>query len=71
MKTGILTRKACFNHRENLLTLQEPVLKTDGSLHTPCSTLYEIAELLFVKNKNSVMRVRGVTENHQEFKLGI
>ena len=46
-----LTGKTCFNHRENLLSLQgsclhycsEPVFKTGGSLHTPCSTLKGIA----------------------------
>ena len=47
MKTGtpcahILTRKTCFNHRENLFSLQgscfhckEPVFKTGTSLHAP------------------------------------
>ena len=46
----ILTGKTCFNHKKNLLLLQgscshcrEPVFKTGGSLHAPCSTLYEIA----------------------------
>ena len=36
----------CFNHRKNLLSLQgwcshcrEPVFKTVGSLHAPCSSL--------------------------------
>ena len=41
----ILTRKTCFNPRENLLSLRgfcshcrEPVFKTGGSLHAPYST---------------------------------
>ena len=48
--TQILTGKTCFNHWENLPSLQgscshcrEPVFKTGGSLHAPCSTLYGIA----------------------------
>ena len=45
-----LAGKTYFSHRENLLSLQgscshctEPVFKTGGSLHAPCSTLYRIA----------------------------